>query len=65
METHKIVSVAVSLSDGTRWLDCEVYLPTGCRLSDVMNDERKFLPIKREGKEIVIHKDNISFLTES
>jgi hypothetical protein len=65
METFRIVKVIVSLSDGTRWLDCEIYLPTGSRLSDVMNDERKFLPIKREGKEIVVHKDKVVFLTES
>jgi len=65
METHKIIDVAVTLTDGTRWLGCEVFLPTGDRLSDVMNDDRKFLPIKRDGKEIVVHKDQVMFLTES
>jgi len=53
------------MNDGSRWLDCEVFLPTGDRLSDVMNDDRKFLPIKRDGKEIVVHKDQVMFLTES
>lgn len=65
METHKLSIVTVTLTDGSRWIDCEIFLPTGDRVSDVMNDERKFLPLKRDGKEFVIHKDQISFLTES
>ncbi len=59
-----MISAAVTLIDGSRWLECQIYLPTGDRLSDVMNDDRKFLPIKRNGKELVVHKDQISFITE-
>lgn len=59
-----MISAAVQLIDGSRWLECQIYLPTGDRLSDVMNDDRKFLPIKRNGKELVVHKDQISFITE-
>ena len=69
METFRIVKVIVSLSDGTRWLDCEIYLPTGSRLSDVMNVPIIFYKpmskVDEEGKEIVVHKDKVVFLTES
>lgn len=54
----------ITLKDGTRWLSCIVHLPAGSRLSDVLNDERLFLPLQRQGNEIVIHKNQISFATE-
>jgi len=65
MDTFNIVEATITLSDGTRWLNCEVFLPTGDRLSDVVNDTRNFLPIKKEGKEFIIRKDQIIFLTEN
>lgn len=65
METHKIVEATITLVDGTRWLNCEIFLPTGDRLSDVINDTRNFLPIKKEGKEFIVRKDQITFLTEN
>lgn len=65
MEESKIVTVCIQLTDGSRWLDCEVFLPTGDRLSDVMNDDRNFLPIRRAGKEQIIAKGQIAFINET
>lgn len=64
MIESKIVKVCLQLIDGSRWVDCELFLPTGDRLSDVMNDERKFLPLKRAGKDQIISKGQIAFINE-
>ena len=65
MEESKIITVCITMIDGSRWLDCEVFLPTGDRLSDVMNDDRNFLPVRRAGKEEIIAKSQISFINET
>lgn len=64
MQEYIIIEAALTLTDGTRWLNCEIFLPTGERLSDVMNDDRKFLPLKKDDKQYVIHKDQIAFIIE-
>ena len=64
MEEFTRIKSNISLRDGTRWLSCEVFLPAGSRLSDVMNDGRMFIPVIREGKHVMIHKDQIAFLVE-
>ena len=56
--------VNMTLTDGSRWLNCSVHLPAGFRISDVMNDERKFLPLDRDGKFVMVHKDQIAFMVE-
>lgn len=60
------------LSDGTRYLNAEVWFPLNgdMRLSDIMNDERKFLPVhvnhlNKKRKAVVLHKDCIMRIEES
>jgi hypothetical protein len=56
--------VHITLLDGTRWLGCEIFLPTGSRLSDVLNDERKFIPVVRYSGDVVVNKSEIKHIVE-
>lgn len=61
--------VTVLLKDSTRLTEAKVWIPEGMRLSDVMNDSRKFLPLKRlkniDYVDTVIHKDHITRIEET
>jgi hypothetical protein len=62
------LEVLCELKDGRRWLHCLVYLKDGERLSDLMNDERDFIPLKvpmgNGLKGSIVSKDHIAFIQE-
>jgi len=62
-------TVTLSLKDGANWKHCVLYIEDRQRLSDVMNDERKFLPVYRpdvgkNGRTMIVNKDIISMISE-
>lgn len=56
----------VTIEREDKWIrGCEVHLKENQRLSDVLNDDRGFLPIvTREGKFALIRKSTIISVTE-
>lgn len=62
------VKVTIVLNDGTRMMEALVFIPNSQRLSDVMNDSRKFLPLQQlrnvDYVNTVIHKDAIMRIEE-
>lgn len=64
---HKI-KVSITLTSGTTWHECFIHLNEQ-RLSDIMNDEREFLPITRadvnKEKMVIVNKKMISTVTEA
>ena len=64
----KNVQVTIILNDGTRMMEALLFVPNNQRLSDVMNDSRKFLPLQQlrnvDYVNTVIHKDAIMRIEE-
>jgi len=75
LETQvKKVKVYVRLFDSTSFWGY-VYVKTGKRVQDLMNDERKFIPLEKLEEQrgvksddtyvtVVLHKDGISYVEE-
>jgi len=75
LETQvKKVKVYVRLFDSTSFWGY-VYVKTGKRVQDLMNDERKFIPVEKLDEKrgssaedtyvtICLHKDGISYVEE-
>ncbi len=58
--TKRRFEVELSLDDGSHVL-CKLALGQGERLSDVMNDDRAFLPVETtHGQVVLLRKDTIS-----
>lgn len=54
------MKVTIRLNDNTVLRNCEVYLSSTQRMSDLLNDIRRFIPIHRsDGVMQVIAKDYI------
>lgn len=63
------MKVSIWLKSETKWNNCEVHLEPEQRLSDVMNDDRAFLPITRRTSPLVqkthiVAKDTIALIVE-
>lgn len=52
------VPVEITLSDGTS-LRAKVFIPMQGRITDLLNDERAFLPLESEGEHLAIAKSAI------
>jgi hypothetical protein len=52
------VPVEITLSDGAS-LRAKVFLPMQGRISDLLNDERPFLPVESEGEHLALAKTAI------
>jgi hypothetical protein len=63
------MKVSIILKSETKWSDCDVHLEPDQRLSDLMNDDRAFLPITRRTAPLVqkthiVAKDTIALIVE-
>jgi hypothetical protein len=52
------VPVEITLSDGAS-LRAKVFVPMQGRISDVLNDDRPFLPIETDGEQLALAKSSI------
>src|ERR1700742_5076797 len=52
------VPVEIVLSDGTS-LRAKVFVPMQGRISDVLNDDRAFLPVESDGEHLALAKSTI------
>jgi hypothetical protein len=52
------VLVEITLADGTS-LRAKVFVPVQGRISDVLNDDRPFLPVESEGEHLALAKSAI------
>jgi DnaJ-domain-containing protein 1 len=52
------VSVEITLTDGASFF-ARVFLPMQGRVSDVLNDERQFLPVETDGESLSLAKATI------
>jgi DnaJ-domain-containing protein 1 len=52
------VAVEITLTDGASLL-AKVFLPMQGRISDLLNDERAFLPVESEGEHMALAKSTI------
>jgi len=55
---RKAVPVEITLTDGSL-LPARVFLPNQGRISDLLNDERAFLPVETEGEHLALAKSAI------
>ena len=62
MDDKNVTRVTITLRDGStnikKLVDSFVYIPEGERLSDIMNDDRQFLPVYRLDNQYA-HKGHI------
>jgi hypothetical protein len=57
--------VTIWLRSGVR-IDGTLFVEPGRRLSDLLNDNRKFLPIHCRGDELIMaNKDDISYISQN
>ena len=66
------MKVNIRLIDGSVWNGSEIHLNDQQRISDTINDDLSFLPIKRPATmeagrmvDVMLHKGQIAFITEA